>query len=62
MTAIAEDWLVGLIDEVRPHLGTGAVSTYLPELRQADAGDPVEDRDQHVRTPFPYGEMGRQRP
>ncbi|MGE2833017.1 glutaminase A [Mycobacterium sp. SMC-4] len=39
MTAIAEDWLNGLVDKVRPHLGAGKVSTYLPELRQANSGD-----------------------
>lgn len=39
MTVIAEDWLESLVGEVRPHLAAGAVSTYLPELAQARAGD-----------------------
>ncbi|MCV7176868.1 glutaminase A, partial [Mycolicibacterium sphagni] len=34
MTVIAQNWLAPLVDEVRPHLAGGAVSTYLPELRR----------------------------
>ncbi|MGV0791393.1 glutaminase A [Mycolicibacterium sp. XJ1819] len=39
MTVIAEDWLEGLVDEVRPCLDRGAVSGYLPELRTARADE-----------------------
>lgn len=39
MTVIADDWLTKLIDEVRPDLAAGAVSTYLPELGRARFDD-----------------------
>ena len=39
MTVIAEGWLDSLVEEVRPHLPGGAVSTYLPELAKARADD-----------------------
>ncbi|MFA5710941.1 glutaminase A [Mycolicibacterium sp.] len=39
MTVIAQNWLAPLVDEVRPHLAGGAVSTYLPELRRAPADE-----------------------
>ncbi|CAJ1509335.1 glutaminase A [[Mycobacterium] burgundiense] len=39
MTVITENWLTTLVDEVRPHLAGGAVSTYLPELGRASADD-----------------------
>ncbi len=35
MTVMADDWLSMLVEEVRPHLADGAVSTYLPGLRGA---------------------------
>ncbi|CAJ1585905.1 glutaminase A [[Mycobacterium] wendilense] len=39
MTVIAENWLDTLVDEVRPHLAAGSVSTYLPELSRARADE-----------------------
>lgn len=39
MTVIADEWLTTLVDEVRPALASGTVSTYLPELRRARSGD-----------------------
>lgn len=39
MTATAQDWLAKLVDDTRPSLTSGAVSTYLPELSDARAQD-----------------------